>query len=93
MLKILLVNCYILVASIQPEVVLPLHENESLILLKTAQVEVSLESQEVLDLFIAAVYEEESESLLLETHENIHSILIYNSDEELEFMLPVMSTS
>jgi len=64
---------------------------ESLVLLNSSKVEIHLESQRIMDMFVAAEYVDETESIEIETVENIHSLLIYGETGELEFMLPVMS--
>jgi len=66
--------------------------NEQIFLLKTAHLTISLENKELLALFRQAEYNEDDENLSIETATNIHSVLIFNSEGVLDFMLPVGST-
>lgn len=65
--------------------------NNKVSLIKTDAFEVTLGSELLRDKFISAEYNEAETKLSFVTSENIHSILIYNEREEVEFMLPVMA--
>jgi len=61
------------------------------VLLSTKEVEIQLESESVMELFLEADYDRDAHNLVLETVGNIKSLLIYTDSGDLEFMLPVMS--
>ena len=87
MVKSLIASVYFLRSSLS---VLPV-AFESYALLKTAELELYLDSKEDSEFFISAEYFSEDENLHLHTQIEINSILIYNVKGELEFMLPVGS--
>ncbi len=88
MLKSLIVSAFFFFSSLN---VLPFTTSESYALLKTAELELYLDSKEDFELFISAEYIKEDENLHLHTQGEINSILIYNVQGVLEFMLPVGS--
>lgn len=85
----LLLSCCIYLAVSLPQ--LTTEVGDVVILLKTADLEVSLDSPELAAFFISAEFEPVEQNLIIETKENIHSILIYNGEGGMEFMLPVMA--
>ena len=85
----LLLSCCIYLAISLPQ--LTKEVGDVVILLKTADLEVSLDSPELSEFFLSAEFEPVEQNLIIETKENIHSILIYNGAGEMEFMLPVMA--
>lgn len=64
---------------------------ETLILLSTSEVEIQLETEYDVALFADVKYDSKLGNLELVTTEEMHSVLIYNEDGELEFMIPVNS--
>ncbi len=64
---------------------------ESLVLLSTSEVEIQLETEYDVQLFTDAKYDGKLGNLELATSEQMHSVLIYNENGELEFMIPVNS--
>ncbi len=85
----LLLSCCIYLAISLPQ--LTKEVGDVVILLKTADIEVSLDSPELSEFFHSAEFEPVEQNLIIQTKENIHSILIYNGAGEMEFMLPVMA--
>ncbi|MBT8191045.1 MAG: hypothetical protein HKN67_02400 [Saprospiraceae bacterium] len=63
----------------------------SLLIVNTAEVEVSLTDIIQKDLFQIAQYSDESNSLDFVTAEEIKSIQIFDANGELQYMLPVLS--
>ena len=60
-------------------------------LLKSEFFEVTLGSEDIMKKFISADYDEKTKKLTFVTRDNIHSILVYNGEEQDEFVLPVMA--
>lgn len=85
----LLLSCCIYFAIGFPQG--PIALGDVVTLLKTANLEVTLDSPEISELFISAEFEPVEQNLIMETKEKIHSILVYNDAGEMEFMLPVMA--
>jgi len=86
----LLLSCCIILSVAFPQKTIVV--SDVVILLKTADLEVTLDSPELSELFVSAHFEPVEQSLIMETSENIHSILIFNEAGGMEFMLPVMAT-
>lgn len=86
----LLLSCCIYLAIAFPQKTIEI--GDVVIILKTEDLEVTVDSPELTALFVSAEFEPIEQSLIMETTENIHSILIFNESGDMEFMLPVMST-
>lgn len=65
----------------------------SSMLLETEDLSVNLVSSDDHYMFVSAHFERVEQNLVIRTHETIHSILMYDENDNLEFLLPVNATS
>jgi len=63
------------------------------VLLETADLNVTLATETEYNMFVDAYFENVEQNLVIEANEMIHSILVYNNNDVMEFMLPVTAKS